>query len=294
MIRRGRANTLIVAKLDRLSRSLRYVCTLVSDYFIDENHHLLSVCGLVNTHSAAGRMLLMNLANYNEFERAMISERTRETLQHLKAQGIRLGPAPYGHELSNQLDDKGRRKLVPLASEQQLIVRFAAAQADGVGFTELARQLNAEGIRARRGGEWTGRFISAVLQREGKHKVPPRKPYPPRVPLVYDKSAAAARARVLRAEGLSLRLVGVRLRKEGFVPLRGGLWHPASVAELLRHRDPGDRAGAAQRASELRAQGLSLREIGVRLTLDGYVPEHGGSWYPARVTALLAAAIIAP
>src|SRR4051812_39565245 len=74
MIRRGRANTLIVAKLDRLSRSLRDVCTLVSDYFIDENYHLLSVCGLVNTHSAAGRMLLMNLANYNEFERAMISE----------------------------------------------------------------------------------------------------------------------------------------------------------------------------------------------------------------------------
>lgn len=84
------------------------------------------------------------------------------------------------------------------------------------------------------------------------------------------------------------------MRKEGFVTRRRGLWHPASVAELLRHRDPGDRAGAAQRASEQRTQGLSLREIGVRLTLDGYVPEHGGSWYPARVTALLAATKIAP
>ncbi len=293
MIRRGRANTLIVAKLDRLSRSLRDVCSLVGDYFTDESYHLLSCCGMVNTHSAAGRMLLMNLANYNEFERAMISERTRETLQHMKAQGIRLGPAPYGYALSNQLDDKGRRMLVPLASEQEVIARLATAQADGIGFSDIARQLNAEGIHARRGGEWTGRFASAVLQREGKHKVPPRKPYPPRVPLVYDKSAAAARARELRAEKLSLRLIGVRLRKEGFVPLRGGQWHPASVAELLRHREPGDRAGAAERASELRAAGLSLREVGVRLAMEGHVPEPGGVWYPARVSALLASAPVA-
>lgn len=126
---------------------------LVSEYFIDENRHLLSVCGMVNTHSAAGRMLMIQLADYNEFERAMISERTSETLQHLKAQGVRLGPAPYGYELSNQLDGNGRRLLVPLASEQEIIARLAAAEAAGVGFNDIARQLNAEGIRARRGGE---------------------------------------------------------------------------------------------------------------------------------------------
>ena len=288
MIRRGRANTLIVAKLDRLSRSLRDVCALMSDYFTDDRYHLLSVCGMVNTHSAAGRMLMMNLANYNQFERELISERTREALQHMKAQGIRLGPAKYGYELSNQLDEKGRRMLVPLASEQEIIARLAAAQADGVGFNDIARQLNAEGIQARRGGEWTGRFASAVLQREGKYKVRAHKPYSPRVPLTYDKPAAAARARELRAEKLSLRLIGVRLRKEGFVPLRGGQWHPASVAELLRYRDPDDRVAAAERASELRAQGMSLREIGVRLAMDGYLPESGGAWYPARVASLLA------
>jgi hypothetical protein len=72
MLRRGRANTLIVVKLDRLSRSLRAVCALVEDYFADERYHLLSVCGMVNTHSAAGRMLMMNLANFNQFERDMI------------------------------------------------------------------------------------------------------------------------------------------------------------------------------------------------------------------------------
>ena len=48
----------------------------------------------------------MDLANYNQFEREMISDRTRDALQRTKAQGIRLGPAPSGYELSHQVDDK--------------------------------------------------------------------------------------------------------------------------------------------------------------------------------------------
>src|SRR3954469_10876072 len=74
MIRRGRGNTLIVAKLDRLSRSLKDVCSLVEELFGDERYHLLSLCGMVNTHSAAGRMVLMNLANFSQYEREMTSE----------------------------------------------------------------------------------------------------------------------------------------------------------------------------------------------------------------------------
>ena len=106
---------------------------------------------MVKTHSAAGRMLLMNLANHNEVARAMVSERTLATLQQMKAQGVPLGPAPYGYELSNQLADKGRRVLAPLASIQEIIAWLTTAQADGVGFSDIARQLNEEGIHPRRG-----------------------------------------------------------------------------------------------------------------------------------------------
>ena len=287
MIRRGRANTLIVAKLDRLSRSLRDVCALMSDYFTDDRYHLLSVCGMVNTHSAAGRMLMMNLANFNQFEREMISERTKEAMQHMKAQGIKLGAAPYGYEYANQVDDKRRRILAPLASEQQSIAKMAALHEAGVKFAEIARRLNTDRIPARQGGEWCGRVVSVILQREGKYTVRPHKEYAPRVPLIHDKAAAAARARELKAQALSLREIGARLRKEGLVPKRGGKWHAASVLDLLRYRDPSDRAGTAQRAKELRAEGLSLREVGVRLSIEGHVPELGGAWYPARVSALL-------
>ena len=41
---------------------------------------------------------------------------------------------------------------------------------------------------------------------------------------------------------------------------------------------------------KLRAEGMSLREVGVRLAMEGHVPELDGVWYPARVAALLASA----
>ena len=227
MVRKGRASTLIVVKLDRLSRSLRDVCSLVEDYFTDERHHLLSVCGMVNTHTAAGRMLMMNLANFNQFEREMISERTRDALQHMKAQGIRLGPAPYGYALGTELDERGRRKLVPLPHEQEVIAKIKAMYAEKLSFTKITKRLNELGIPAKSGGRWVVSRVCTTLQREGVYKSRTR--FVPG-PLRHDREAATEIALRLRAEGLSLNQIGARLRKERLTPLRGGKWHAAQVS----------------------------------------------------------------
>jgi len=288
MIRRGRGNTLVVAKLDRLSRSLKDVCTLVEELFGDERYHLLSLCGMVNTHSAAGRMVLMNLANFSQYEREMTSERTRAAFQYMKSQGVRLGPAQYGYELSHDVDDKGRRLLVPLEHEQAVLRRIESLRADGLSLREIAKSLNAAKIPARRDGIWRPQRISIVLQRAGKHTVRATKRHGPRIPLHFDPEAATERAKELRAKGLSLQKIGLQLRKERLTPLRGGIWHPAQVAELLRGAARGDRGAAARRAVELRAAGMHLREIGIRLGTDGFLPKEGGIWHPAQVHALLA------
>ena len=95
-------------------------------------------------------------------------------------------------------------------------------------------------------------------------------------------------ARKLREEGLSLNQIGVRLRKEGLTPLRGGKWHPAQVAKLLTDDARYDRMAISRRASDLRAQGLTLKEIGFRLSVEGFKPKEGGVWYPSLVHSLLA------
>jgi len=286
-LRKGRADTLIVVKLDRLTRSVKDLCLLVDEYFAKERYDLISVCGMVNTHTAAGRLMMLNLANYAQYERELISERTREAMQHMKAQGVRLGVAPYGYKHGHKLDDKGRRVLEPVESEQAVIKQMAQLHAGGTLLKRIAAILNEQGTSARRGGPWRARLIGIILEREGQHaRQRFRRALTPS--LVTDRERSAERARVLRGEGHSLREIGRRLRREGLVPARGGEWHAASVAELLTHHTQPDPKLSIQRASALRKDGKSLREIAVQLQREGHLPIKGGRWYAATVSALLA------
>ncbi len=72
----------------------------------------------------------MNSANYAQFEREMISERTRDALRHMKAQGVRLGPAPYGFAFGTECDSSGRRKLIPIPEEQEVIQKIKSLRAE--------------------------------------------------------------------------------------------------------------------------------------------------------------------
>ena len=103
------------------------------------NRMLRFVRYMVNTHTAAGRLMMLNLANYAQYERELISERTREALQHMKAQGVRLGVSSYGYRHSQNLDDKGRRILEPVAAEQEVIRQMAAWHAEGHQLRAIAR-----------------------------------------------------------------------------------------------------------------------------------------------------------
>jgi hypothetical protein len=91
----------------------------------------------------------------------------------------------------------------------------------------------------------------------------------------------------LRKEGFSLSQIGARLRKAKLTPPRGGKWHPAQVAKLLQISRM-IRSAAARRAFELaRTEGMTLKEIGVRLAMEGYQTRDGGIWHPATVSALI-------
>lgn len=287
MLERGRADTIVVAKLDRLTRSVRDLCFLVEQYFARDRFHLLSVCGMVNTHSAAGRMQMLTLANYAQFEREIISERTREAMHHMRAQGIALGTPAYGLRYSNQLDDKGRRTMVEVPEEQAIVRRVIALHADGLGHRAIAEKLTAEGIPARRGGVWHGRVIGVILQRAGQH-TPRSYKRPEKRVFVCDQDEAADHARVLHARGLSLRKIGAALRRDGYAPPRGGEWHAATVRALLTHGTDASRTSVLLRARTLRGDGRSYREIAACLTREGLLPPRGGRWHPATVADLLA------
>lgn len=163
----GRAEGLLVAKLDRLTRSVRDLGELVERYFSGSRWSLLSVADSIDTRSAAGRLVLNVLASVAQWEREATAERTRDALAHLRAEGVRLGGAALGWERSEAVDGAGRRVVVAVADEAATVARVLALRAEGRSLREVAAALDAEGRRTKTGARWHATTVARVLAREG-------------------------------------------------------------------------------------------------------------------------------
>ena len=86
-------HTLVVWKLDRLSRSLTDLLLTLAR--VDElGASFRSLTEAVDTSTAGGRMMMQLLGSFAEFERAMIRERTLQGLETARLKGQRLGRRP--------------------------------------------------------------------------------------------------------------------------------------------------------------------------------------------------------
>ncbi len=148
MLERGKASTLLVVKLDRLTRSLLDLDTLIRGYFTKERYHLLSVSESLDARTAMGRFVLYILGLIAQWEREAISERTRDAMAHLKQQGVAMGGAPYGFAYSAVRDKAGRKRLIEVPDQMNVIARMAELCDVGTSASRIAGLLNAEGTAA--------------------------------------------------------------------------------------------------------------------------------------------------
>jgi DNA invertase Pin-like site-specific DNA recombinase len=79
-------DVLVVWKLDRLSRSLRDVLTIM-ERLVDANAGFRSLTEAIDTTTAAGRMMMQMVAAFAEFEKAMLRERTKTGLDAARQEG---------------------------------------------------------------------------------------------------------------------------------------------------------------------------------------------------------------
>lgn len=147
MLRAGQADALLVAKLDRLTRSVADLGQLVAEYFAEGKWSLLSVADQVDTRSAAGRLVLNVLGSVSQWEREAISERTVAAMQHLRAQGRYTGgPVPFGFRIAAD-----GRTVEPAPEERSMLARARELHGAGLSQRKLAARLEAEGFRSRSG-----------------------------------------------------------------------------------------------------------------------------------------------
>lgn len=280
----GTAYGLVIAKLDRLSRSIIDICKLVDTYFSNQRFALLSASENIDTQSPTGRLHLYLISVFAQIERESIVERVTTSLRHFQAQGGKVGCPQYGWRYSNRLDSRGNRIVEEDPHQQAAIRRMGALYDAGKSVREIIARLDAEGYKAQRGGTWSFNSAWRLLVRIGKIR-PNRKP---RLELRGNASDVGQRALALRAEGKTYPEIASALNREGLqLEGRSKRWRPSTVADFMDRTVTLDTKTAYGLAYQLRAQGQSLREIGRSLFAEGFRPARGEYWHAATVRNLL-------
>lgn len=141
---RGEANVLVVAKLDRLSRSVAQGAE-VMDRAKRRGWSLVALDFGLDTTTPAGEMVANVILSTAQYERRLIGQRTRDALAEKRAAGVRLGR--------------------PRVLEAPVIERIVTARLDGHTLRRIAADLERDGVRTATGlTTWRAATIQAVLR----------------------------------------------------------------------------------------------------------------------------------
>jgi DNA invertase Pin-like site-specific DNA recombinase len=157
MVNEGKVQAVIVAKLDRLTRSVKDLCGLL-ELFEKRKVALISVAESLDTGSAAGRLVITIMAAVSQWEREAIGERTRDALRFKRGNGERVGNIEFGYRLA-----KDGKHLEPNPTEQAALIAIRKLRARGSTLRGIAKELNAAGHRTRRGTPWRLESVARVI-----------------------------------------------------------------------------------------------------------------------------------
>jgi len=152
-------DTLLVFRVDRLSRKVRELALMV-DELTRQGITLRSITEPFDTSTAAGKMMLQMLGVFAEFEHATIVERTRVGMERkVKGGQWHGGQAPYGYQFNPE-------KRLVVSEEEALVVHkmFRMYSEEEKGAFSVANALNDAGYRKRTGKKWDRRVVLHILR----------------------------------------------------------------------------------------------------------------------------------
>ena len=156
----GEYSNLIAMKLDRLFRITTDMLLTVQE--VEDMGVRLLIADLggeaIDTSTSTGRFMLTIFGGIAEMERGLISERTQEGMDQLKAQNKRFTESIFGWDV----DVNGM--LIPNWHEQDLIDWMDwQIEVNGMSAAAVARSLNSRGITGKRGGQWQGQSVKRTI-----------------------------------------------------------------------------------------------------------------------------------
>jgi DNA invertase Pin-like site-specific DNA recombinase len=155
--------TLVIAKLDRLSRDAHFLLGLQKE---------LQQAGLrfvAADMPAANELTVGIMAVVAQAERKMISARTKAALAAAKARGKRLGnPANLRNQEAGRVQGRAKRSAIAAERAADLRPIIADVQASGAqSLRQIAARLNQRGIPTARGSKWSAVQVKRIFERAG-------------------------------------------------------------------------------------------------------------------------------
>jgi DNA invertase Pin-like site-specific DNA recombinase len=153
----GKAEGLIVSKLDRLSRSVKDLSFLLSDIFNTVELH--SVSERLDTSSPHGRLAINIIASVSQWEVETISQRTKQALSTLKKNnkyhGGGNGPR-YGYKTDSN------NNIIRNNEEMKIIRKAKALRAKGKSFRMISKLLADKDMFSRTGKPFSAHQIRVM------------------------------------------------------------------------------------------------------------------------------------
>ena len=156
-ISKGLINTVVVYKVDRLSRSILDFHNMMK-YFDKYNCNFVSITQAFDTSTSMGKLTLNMLLSFAQFEREVASERVRDKIRASKAKGLWMGGnPPLGYDTKD-------KKLVVNEMEAQQVKQLFEKYLELQSVKHLVQHAEAQGIHSKK-------WISKKGNQKGGNKI---------------------------------------------------------------------------------------------------------------------------
>lgn len=150
--------TLLIAKLDRLARSVAFIANLMES----------GVEFVAADLPYANKLTVHILAAMAEYEREAISERTKAALRAARDRGVKLGGPNRGANFRTQPPTCGSQRMYELANRRAMDLRDLISEIMSSGsrsLRDIGRELDQRHVSTPRGGRWGAAQVRNLLHR---------------------------------------------------------------------------------------------------------------------------------
>ena len=157
LIEQGKVSVLIIARLDRITRTIRLHQQLLK-LFAEHKIHFISIAEGLDSKTKTGKKVLEVIAIMALWDAKLIPDRTRDMILRKRELGERVGHAPFGYTYQ-------KKRLTPLTKELSIADMIREKrELENLSYHKIAKFLNSQRLRAKRGGRWYAETIKCICE----------------------------------------------------------------------------------------------------------------------------------